>query len=90
MKICFHWVCFNPRNLPTPALSKPTIIFKGYSNIGRKDIINKGPTFCHTNKIKISLDRRLATKPGSQKWKGARPSFTIKAGKINLILLVGK
>lgn len=90
VKICFHCVCFSPRNLPTPALRTPTVIFKGYSNIGKKDIINRGPIFCHTKRIKISLDRRVATKPGSQKWNGASPSFTIKAGKINLILAPGK
>lgn len=90
VKICFHWVCFNPRNLPTPALKTPTIIFIGKLKNGINVIINKGPIFCQTNKIKISLDCKVETKVGNQKWNGASPSFTIKATKSNLTLNLGK
>jgi hypothetical protein len=67
VKICFHCVCFKPKNLPAPAERTPTIIFRGSSEEGKNLIIKRGPTFCQTNKIRISLDRSLETRPGNQK-----------------------
>lgn len=60
-------------------------IFTLDSNVGRDTIAKRGPTFCQTRRINISLVWREETTLGSQKWNGTIPNFNISAIKINLI-----
>ena len=87
VKICRHWVCFIPDTLPTITLNNPIKIFVVVWKNGIMIIINRGPSFCHTKRIRISVVWRVAINLGSQKWRGAIPSFNIRAIKKNLITL---